>query len=137
MGQRIVGSMALVVEDDPFLLQDLVDQFHAAGCLVVAANSAETALALLQQGYTINIAVIDVRLSGNMDGLELAKVLRAIGCPAPIVHVSGFPVHTDEMVTGSLYRSKPITARDVVMISEALLAGNPLPPDRGHPGRGG
>ncbi len=129
MGQQIAGSVALVVEDDPILLQDLVDQFHAAGCLVVAANSAETALALLQRGHQIDVAVIDVRLSGNMDGLELARVLRAIGCPAPILYVSGFPIRTNQMVTGSLYRSKPVAARDVVMISEALLAGDPLPPD--------
>ena len=45
-----------------------------------ARNSAETALALFQRGYEIDIAVIDVHLSGNMDGLELARVLRAIGC---------------------------------------------------------
>ncbi len=123
MGQQIAGSVALVVEDDPLLLQELVDQFHAAGCLVVAANSAETSLALLQRGYQIDIAVIDVRLSGNMDGLELARVLRAIGCPAPILYVSGFPVHTSQMVTDSLYQPKPVAARDVVMISQTLLAG--------------
>ena len=123
MGQQIAGSVALVVEDDPFLLEELVDQFHAAGCLVVAANSAETSLALLQRGYEIDIAVIDVRLSGNMDGLELARVLRAIGCQAPILYVSGFPVHTNQMVTGSHYHPKPVAARDVVMISQTLLAG--------------
>ncbi len=136
MGQKIIGSMALVVEDDPFLLQDMTDQFYAAGWLVVAANSAETALALLQRGYEIDIAVIDVHLSGNMDGLQLARVLRAIGCPAPIVYASGFSVHTDQMVPGSLCRSKPVAARDVVMISEAILAGD-LPPDRGPQGPGG
>ena len=123
MGQEMVGSVALVVEDDPWLLQDLVDHFHAAGCLVVAANSAETSLALLQRGFQIDIAVIDVRLSGNMDGLELARVLRAIGCPAPILYVSGFPVHTNQMVTDSLYHPKPVAARDVVTISQNLLAG--------------
>ena len=123
MGQQIAGSVALVVEDDPFLLDELVNQFHAAGCLVVAANSAETSLALLQRGYEIDIAVIDVRLSGNMDGLELARVLRAIGYQAPILYVSGFPVHTNQMVTGSLYHPKPVAARDVVMISQTLLAG--------------
>jgi CheY-like chemotaxis protein len=129
MGEQIAGSLALVVDDDPFLLQDFVDQFHAAGCLVVAANSAETALALLQRGYEIDIAVIDVHLSGNMDGLELARVLRAIGCTAPIVYVSGYLVHTDQMVPGSLYRSKPVAPRDMVMISQAVLAGDSLPPD--------
>ena len=122
MGQQIAGSVALVVEDDPFLLDELVNQFHAAGCLVVAANSAETSLALLQRGYEIDIAVIDVRLSG-MDGLELARVLRAIGYQAPILYVSGLPVDTNQMVTGSLYHPKPIAARDVVMISQTLLAG--------------
>jgi CheY-like chemotaxis protein len=123
MGQQIAGSVVLVVEDDPLLLEEWVDQFHAAGCLVVAANSAETSLALLQRGYKIDIAVIDVRLAGNMDGLELARVLRAIGYPAPILYVSGIPVRTNQMVTDSLYRSKPVAARDVVMISENLLAG--------------
>ena len=123
MGQQIAGSVALVVEDDPLLLQELVDQFHEAGCLVVAANSAETALALLQRGYQIDIAVIDVRLSGNMDGLELARVLRAIGYRAPILYVSGYPVHTSQMVTDSLYHSKPVVAQDLVAISENLLAG--------------
>ena len=128
MGQRMLGSTALVVEDDPLLLQDIVDQFHAAGWLAVAASSAETALALIQSHYEVDVAVIDVRLAGNMDGLELARILRAIGCTAPIVYVSGLPVHAKQMVTSSVYRSKPVAARDMVMISEALRAGDLLPP---------
>ncbi len=131
MGQWIATPIALVVEDDVILRQDLVDHFHAAGWLTLEAASAESGLALLQRDCEISIAVIDVRLSGNMNGLELAKVLRAIGCLAPIVYVSGYPVDSSQMVSGSVYRPKPIAARDMVVVSEALLEGNPLPPNRG------
>ncbi len=127
MGMKITGSVALVVEDDPILRQNLVDQFHAAGWLVVAAESAETALALCQRGNAISIAVTGVHLAGNMDGLELARVLRAIGYRAPIVYVSGSPVETSQMVPDSIYRPRPVAARDMVAISDALLAGKPVP----------
>lgn len=122
MGQRTAVSVALVVEDDPILCQDLVDQFETAGWFVLAANSAESSLSLLQRGYEIGIAVIDVRLSGNMNGLELARVLRALGCHAPIIYMSGSPVDHRQMVADSIYRSKPIAAGDMVEISRDFAA---------------
>ncbi len=129
MGQCAVYSVALIAEDDPMQRQELVDQFHAAGWLTLEAASGESSLALLNRGHEIGVAVIDVRLSGNMDGLELARVLRAIGCSAPVIYISGIPVETGQMVSDSIYRAKPVAARDMVTISAALLAGDPLEED--------
>ncbi len=85
-------------------------------------------LALIQRGHEIGVAVIDVRLAGNMNGFELARVLRAIGCTAPVVYMLERPAETAEMVSDSICRAKPVAAQDVVAISEALFAGDALPP---------
>lgn len=66
----------LVVEDDPDISQSLVEMLEIIGYEVVGvAASAEEALLQLQE-ILPDLVLLDIQLSGKMDGIELAQALR-------------------------------------------------------------
>ncbi|MBL4826541.1 MAG: sigma-54-dependent Fis family transcriptional regulator, partial [Spongiibacteraceae bacterium] len=67
-------ASVLVVEDDNALREALVDTLEIAGCTVVQADSAETALTLIPQ-HTLDMVVSDINM-GEMDGLGLLKEIK-------------------------------------------------------------
>lgn len=71
----VAGKQLLVVEDDRLVLAMLVEGLADAGFVVVTAESVEDAEAWLSGGGRPDLAVLDVRLSGQ-DGLYLAQRLR-------------------------------------------------------------
>jgi DNA-binding NtrC family response regulator len=103
-----VLSRILVVEDQPLLLLDLVDQLAEHGLGVLPAGSARTAARLLDAN--IDALVTDIELGDGPDGLALAR-LAASGNPGlPIVVVSGGvrPAASD-LPTGAVFIPKPYT----------------------------
>jgi CheY-like chemotaxis protein len=113
----------LVVEDEPIIRVDLTEEFHDAGWSVLEAASAEEALALWQKQNSVDAAVIDINLAGNMDGLELADVLHAMGHKGSVLYVSGAPFDRKRMVPGSIFRPKPFSAPEVVRATELMMRG--------------
>ena len=65
----------LIVEDDPDILGLVRHHLGKAGHQVIATDSAEGALTLLQENDPPNVALLDVSLPG-MNGRELATVIR-------------------------------------------------------------
>ena len=77
------GARILVVEDDPLVAGYIRDVLEASGFLVLGvASSGLEAVALLQEGIP-DLALIDIRLTGAADGIEVACDLRQrFGVPA-------------------------------------------------------
>lgn len=122
-----------VVDDDPAnqkLLRLLAEQ---AGCRVRTHVSAESALAAARDEAPV-VAVIDVQLSGRIDGLALVRQLRATPATAAtwIIVVSAFAGLADEMwarVAGcDLWLPKPIDTREFLLHLSQLTAAS----DRGE-----
>ena len=82
--------IALVVEDDPYVRQLAAALLEEADLTVVEVESAEAALAFLQErGGEVAMIFADVRLAGVMDGVHLAKVACTLWPTIRVVLTSG------------------------------------------------
>ncbi len=64
----------LVVEDDPLFRDTLVDLLEGEGYDVVGMGDGEAALSVIESGFELIIS--DIRLPGNVDGMQIAKSVR-------------------------------------------------------------
>jgi PAS domain S-box-containing protein len=80
----------LFVEDEADVREITIEQFRAARFRVIEAHNAEAAMRLLQSGTQFDIMVTDVRLPGDMDGVQLAETARALRPSLPVVLISGY-----------------------------------------------
>jgi PAS domain S-box-containing protein len=66
----------LIVEDEPIVALDLQQEIQQMGCEVVGvAESAEEALLAVSNCQT-DLALMDIRIVGGMDGIQTARLLR-------------------------------------------------------------
>ncbi|WP_376094274.1 response regulator [Roseomonas sp. CCTCC AB2023176] len=82
--------MRVLVVEDEFLIADYLAMLvEEAGHEVAGiAATAREALAILDSGVRVDVASLDVRIPGGMDGIELGEALRARGGP-PFLFVTG------------------------------------------------
>ena len=110
-------ATALVVDKDPHSRQILTSRLRRAGFTVITHTTAEEALANATQQPTLDVAILDVRLSGPMDGLQLCVELRHTFSTLPVIFVSTLWT-PDDIVHGrevtatdnaeTVYLTKPI-----------------------------
>ncbi|HDZ72257.1 MAG TPA: response regulator [Aurantimonas coralicida] len=81
---------ALVVEDNPLLLMDAMEMAESAGFVVYGAGDADQAMRLMNSHADIRLLFTDVDMPGSMDGLQLAKAVRAGWPPVAIIVASGY-----------------------------------------------
>lgn len=112
----------LVVEDDPDMAIDLTAALSEAGHRVVGPFQDAAAAASAAALHEIDLALIDLNLSGDLDGAGLARMLRdRWGVRALFLtgDVAGAARHA-ELVEGLVL--KPYAVRDVLTAIEALSA---------------
>jgi CheY-like chemotaxis protein len=117
-------SRVLVVDDDPNLRQLVTVRLQKAGHRVVAADSADEALAVVGERGAPDVVVLDVTMPG-MSGLELLPVMRAIeGCSdLPAIFLSGRVEQHDieaGRALGATYLTKPFSANALCNAVERL-----------------
>ena len=78
----------LIVEDEVLVRMSLAEQLRSAGYVVLEASNADEALDLLQS-QRVRVVVSDIRMPGRMDGVELARAIRAQHPGIKIVLASG------------------------------------------------
>lgn len=76
----------LIIDDDSFILNMYVTKFIKAGHEVETARSGGEALSKLKDGYTPDIALIDIVLP-DMNGLDLLSKIRAEKLAAEAVFI--------------------------------------------------
>jgi two-component system response regulator MprA len=126
-----VNPHVLVVDDDPNLLRMLRRGLSLAGYDVEATEDGETALHALRE-RTPDLVVLDVMLPEPIDGLEIARRLRASGSDVPILmltardqvadKVAGFASGADD------YLAKPFAFEELLARVGALLRRRVRPP---------
>ena len=80
----------LVVEDDPLVASYIQDVLEESGFKVVGvASSGPEALSLATAG-DIDLALVDIKLAGPMDGIEVARQLGERQHRVPSIFLSGF-----------------------------------------------
>jgi two-component system chemotaxis sensor kinase CheA len=94
--QRIRRHL-LLVDDSAFFRNMLVPVLRAAGYTVTTAASGEEAFGLIRSGRTFDLIVTDLNMPG-MDGLELARALRAEAATADIPLIALSSMTTPDMI---------------------------------------
>ena len=121
--------VALIVEDDR-------DVRELAGALleeteldVVEVESAEAALACLQdRGGEVAMMFADVRLPGEMDGVQLARAACKLWPTVRVVLTSGDPgALSGDLPEGVTFMPKPWRGLDVLVQAEKAIH-HPQPP---------
>jgi CheY-like chemotaxis protein len=119
------GRIALVVEDDWFVREDIANQFRQEGWMVLEAATGAKALELLGQGQSIDILVTDIRLADSVTGWDVAKAVRLMHPDVPVIYASGCLDIDGRRVLDSVALSKPITAHDLLSAFSKLLRSRP------------
>ncbi len=103
----------LVVEDQPLLLLDLIDQLADLGLEALPAGSARTAARLI--ATDVDGLVTDIELGDGPDGLCLARLAAEARPGLPIVVVSGGVRPTvAQLPRGAVFIAKPYRVGDIV-----------------------
>jgi two-component system, response regulator PdtaR len=112
-----VPGVVLVVEHDDFLRLLTADIMDDAGFAALQAGDADGALAILESRSDIALLVTSVAMPGNMDGLDLAHLVRKRWPALRIIITSSKVWLTkDNCPIGSRLVPKPYRAQ--AMISE-------------------
>ena len=123
-----VPRVALVVEDDPevrALAETLLEETELE---VVGCDSAEAALRVLQaRGGDVALVFADIRLAGEMDGLQLARAVATLWPRARLVVTSGHGLERPELPAEAVFIAKPWRPLDVLVEAERAAA-EPAPP---------
>ena len=114
------GGIALVVEDDWFVREDIANQFRQEGWTVLEAATGAKALELLRHGQSIDILVTDIKLADAMTGWDVAEAVRMMYPEVPVIYASGGPDNDGRRVLDSVSLSKPMTAHDVLLACSKL-----------------
>jgi CheY-like chemotaxis protein len=83
-----MSHTVLVVDDDPGVLDVIVDMLEDLGCAVISSRSGADALERLKQNQDISILITDINMPG-MDGHELAELARRDRPELKILQLSG------------------------------------------------
>ena len=104
--ERLI-SRILVVEDEPLVAFDNEHLLEEAGYEVVATvDSLEAARAALEGEERIDLVLTDIRLAGEGDGTDVARLAAERG--VPVLFVTGFcPAEAQSLAIGCL--AKPYT----------------------------
>lgn len=118
----------LVVDDDVDVQQALKARLEARGSTVRTASASGEALSVWRGGYRPDLVLADYRLGDEKTGAELIAALRAEGCEAPALIITG---DTAPDRLAALARSglevlhKPVNDALLVQTVQRLLAKAP------------
>lgn len=120
----LTPARILIVEDEGIIAQDIQRTLKGQGYTVVGVeDTGEGAVALAAELHP-DLVLMDIRLSGPMDGIEAARLIR-LGQKIPVVYMTAF---ADEVtlqrakLTGPFgYVLKPFQSRDIQVAIEIAL----------------
>lgn len=120
-----MNASVLVVEDNQALAENLVELFEEIGATASTFGSAPAALAHARE-HDFDLAIVDLRLPGNVDGLSLVPPLKECSPLGEIILVTG-NASLDTAITAVrhgvfAYVLKPFDPADLLALGERALA---------------
>ena len=125
---------ALVIDDEVDMCWALERVLQGEGIKTHSAHTAEGALAILKKD-TPQLAFVDIKLP-DMDGIELAKLIKASNPSLPLVLISGYYYGDDPAIKKGLeeglyvgFISKPFEVNEIRSYARRFFpkGGNPSP----------
>lgn len=103
----------LVVEDEPALRFLVTESLTGLGeFIVLEAQSADEAVDILKMTDDIGCVFTDVRMPGRLNGLDLARFIKAHYPDVPVIVTSG-NLGPAEMAPGVSFIAKPYALEDL------------------------
>lgn len=112
------GTCVLLVEDNALVRLALVRTLTALGCSVVEAIDAPDAQRRLEDGLAAAVLLTDIRMKGDLDGVELA---RWVAARRPEIRVLLQTGHTDATDLPFPVLRKPFGLEDLERAITSLL----------------
>ena len=122
------GRIAIIVEDEAATRSLAESLFEATELEAVGCDSAESALDILRsRGTDVALVFADIRLAGEMDGLQLANAVATLWPRTRMVVTSGRAlVKPSDLPAQVVFIPKPW--RPAAVLVEAGLATSETPP---------
>lgn len=126
-GVGTANRLAIVVEDDPDIRAQAEALLEETELGVIGCDSAERALAVLQEcGGDVALVFADVRLTGAMDGIQLAHAVSTLWPKTRLVVTSGAACErSHEIPAQAVFIPKPWRPHDVLAEVERATAESP------------
>lgn len=117
-------QVILIVDDEEGLREGLSKLLEGEGYAVIAAETGEEALQILQQSH-IDLVLTDMRMPG-MDGIELLKKIRERHGELGVIILTGYgqiESYIEAMNFGAIeYVSKPFKVNELKFIVNKVLS---------------
>jgi signal transduction histidine kinase/ActR/RegA family two-component response regulator len=117
--KRTAEGRLLLVEDDDAVAAGVGHMIRDLGYTYVRAAQAADALRLLEQGEAFDLVFSDMVMPGDMDGLTLAKTIRARHPDLPVVLTTGY---SEAAATATAERFKLLSKPYGIDALEAALS---------------
>jgi len=114
-------AKVLVVEDEVLIRAMLAEELRGLGLVVVEAASADEAWTYLTAGGEADLLFSDIKMPGQMTGIELAQRAQARFPELPVILTSGNP-GTSKIATATAFLAKPYRLQDAGSLVLASLA---------------
>ena len=115
-------AQILVVEDVDDIRIATVDALIHAGYDVLAAESAEAALALLKREPSIGVLFTDIVLGRGIDGYELAEQAVALRPQLKVLYTTGYAARARQASPIGRLLPKPYRAAQLLREVSVLIA---------------
>jgi len=114
----------MVVEDEFLIRIDIADALRDAGYKVVECSTADEALALLQSGIPVDLVFTDIRMPGEMDGLDFAQWVQKQKSNIAVVVMSS---EQPRQAINAPFISKPYLHQNVIQLIRSSLGTSERP----------
>jgi CheY-like chemotaxis protein len=114
------GRTVLVVEDDPAVRQVAVSTLRSLGFNVQEAETGDEAANLLKQVDHVRLVLSDVRMPGELTGIDLARLVKQEWPSVQVLLTTGY-VDGVETLDGIELLYKPYRATDLAERIQTLL----------------
>ncbi len=115
----------LYVEDEVLLRLAAAEEMREAGFVVIEAGSVPEAMAVVQSSVRLDALITDIRLPGDMDGVDLAGLVRKLRPTLKILVASAYAPDWPHINFVDAFVGKPYDVARVVRRVRELLAGRP------------
>ena len=117
------NAIVLVVEDEAFIREDVIDVLERDGFSVLRAANVQEALAVLNQRSGIRAVFTDIQMPGGLDGLDLARHLAGWRPEIAVLVTSGRSYAApDDLPAASRFIPKPYMPGAVARILREMIS---------------
>jgi len=119
-------AAVLIVEAEALIRMESVDIVQDAGFTALESRNADEAVRILATRSDIRVVFVEAKISGSIDGLALAHVIRDRWPPIHLILTSGLMVtDEEELPESAIFIPKPYSSEQITAALCELLSYRP------------